>query len=89
MRDDVPNPGRGPRFTISEVLDLERPAWARGKGDEVAHYDGIQLWLLKPSGRQEALTRQVPKAGWWHRAKCNCPACREARQGPPGRRGRR
>jgi hypothetical protein len=68
-----------PRFTLAQVVYLERPAWHLTPiGDVDYLYDGINFWCERigracPLAKREAL----PRGGWRHGVECRCPDCRE------------
>jgi len=71
-----------PEYTLTEVVDLERPARHETSAGHVDYiYDGINFWCERvgtpcPAGPGETL----PRKGWRHKPDCRCSRCREARK---------
>lgn len=71
-----------PRFTLTEVVAFERPAWHLTSSGRLEYeYDGINFWAGAP-GRAPSLEQRetMPREGWRHRPDCPCLPCRQARQ---------
>ena len=77
---DPPASADGVRlYTLDEVLEVERWAWA-GKviGRRAAYfYDGFDFWRQLRSGERRMVRAvDAPASSWLHRPACNCRLCR-------------
>lgn len=79
------------RFTLTQVVDAERPAWHETSSGAVDYtYDGIHFWHGDGGGREMVNgSGQLPREGWRHKADCRCAACRETRKAARAKRRRR
>ena len=80
---DPEDPTAPPKFTLSEIVDLERPARHRDGAGQVDYiYDGITFWCDR-EGQKCPFPRSttMPQEEWRHRPDCDCRGCREARVG--------
>lgn len=72
--DESPGPSRR-RYTLSEVKEMERPAWNRDASGWRYFFDGTYLWSKVGDGVWVA-SKAPPAEGWWHRRDCTCEQCR-------------
>lgn len=60
-------------LTLTQVLELERPAWH--EGGEFS-YDGIDLWREVDGSKRATQVSEAPQSGWRHAPDCRCSVCR-------------
>jgi len=61
------------RFTLAQVLEIERPAW---NVDPEFFYNGIDI-LRHSAGVSVVIgENEAPQEEWRHRSGCRCRACR-------------
>jgi hypothetical protein len=78
-------------FALSDVVDLERPAWHPQKSGEIDFiYDGINFWCgsIGTPCPADGNAPVLPLTGWHHKARCRCPGCRAQGEASSRRAGR-
>jgi hypothetical protein len=68
------------RYTLAEIREAERMAWASSSGARADYYyDGIIFWRLTATIPVAARDDELPERGWWHGEGCHCTLCERSR----------